>query len=196
MLNKKIFIYMFGLLLSASLSYAETAQIWQTGQTNCYDTTGAEITCSNTGQDGEVRTGAAWSNSRFTVSGDCVTDNLTGLMWAKNANLANGTKDWFQALDYAGNLNLCGYTDWRLPNRKELFSLIDHSRSKPALQAGNPFINVQPEYYWSSTTYASATNSSWFVNVWFGFVHHYFKAFQGYVWPVRTELQTAQKNVQ
>jgi hypothetical protein len=164
---------------------AESVQLPETGQTKCYDVSGAGIACANTGQDGEFKSGVQWPNPRFTVVGDCITDNLTGLMWPKNANLANGAKSWSAALDYANKLNLCGFTDWRLPNRKELFSLIDHSRSKPSLQLGHPFTNVQPEYYWSSTTYAGATNSAWFVNVSYGFAHHYFKAYDGYIWPVR-----------
>jgi hypothetical protein len=173
----------------------ESAQLPVTGQTKCYNSSGAEIACANTGQDGEFKSGVPWPNPRFTVTGDCVTDNLTGLMWPKNTNLTAIAKDWFQALDYAGSLNLCGYTDWRLPNRKELFSLIDYSRSKPFLQEGHPFTNVQPEYYWSSTTFAGATNSSWFVNMWYGFTHHYFKAYGGYIWPVRDAQRTIGKQV-
>lgn len=172
---------------------AEPAQLPVTGQTKCYNASGAEIACANTGQDGEFKSGVPWPEPRFTVVGDCITDNLTGLMWPKNANLANGAKNWSAALDYAGKLNLCGYADWRLPNRKELFSLIDHSGSKPSLQAGHPFTNVQPEYYWSSTTYAGATNSAWFVNVWYGFAHHYFKAYDGYIWPVRDAQRIIRK---
>ena len=64
----------------------------QTGQTKCYNSGGTEISCSGTGQDGELQMGVDWPDPRFTVSGDCVTDNLTGLMWAKNANLPNGTR--------------------------------------------------------------------------------------------------------
>jgi hypothetical protein len=164
---------------------AEHARVPVTGQTKCYDEPGAGIACANTGQDGEFRSGVKWPDPRFNVAGDCITDNLTGLMWPKNANLANGARNWSEALNYAGKLNLCGFTDWRLPNRKELFSLLDYSGSNPSLQAGHPFVNVQPEYYWSSTTYAAATNSSWFVNLWYGFTHHYFKAYEGFILPVR-----------
>ena len=66
----------------------------QTGQTKCYNASRTEIACSGTGQDGELQTGVDWPDPRFAVSGDCVTDNLTGLMWAKNGNLPNGIKTW------------------------------------------------------------------------------------------------------
>jgi len=79
----------------------------QTGQTKCYDAGGTEIPCAGTGQDGEWQMGVAWPEPRFTVSGDCVTDNLTGLMWAKNGNLPGGTRPWQGALDYGeGNWGL------------------------------------------------------------------------------------------
>lgn len=54
--------------------------------------------------------GVAWPNPRFTVSGDCVTDNLTGLMWAKDANLINSQWTWQGALDFAMGLSLYGYS--------------------------------------------------------------------------------------
>jgi hypothetical protein len=151
----------------------------KTGQTTSY----------YTGDDGYLEKGVAWPTLRFTVSGDCVTDNLTGLMWAKNANLPNGTKTWQDSLDYIASMNsgagLCGYHDWRLPNRKELRSLIDYSKYNPALPEGHPFTNVQSSDYWSSTTYASKTDNAWYVNMWFGLVHYYYKGGSYYVWPER-----------
>ncbi|OGL45816.1 MAG: hypothetical protein A2W05_10650 [Candidatus Schekmanbacteria bacterium RBG_16_38_10] len=105
-------------------------QLPQTGQTKCYGGYGVEIACAGTGQDGEIQVGVAWPNPKFAVSGDCVTDNLTGLMWSRNANLA-GYMNWNAALNYANNLTLCGYSDWRLPNRKELRSLINYGQSRP-----------------------------------------------------------------
>lgn len=60
----------------------------QTGQTTCYDSAGAVIPCPGTGQDGDWLAGVVWPSPRFTVGtgaeADCVTDNLTGLMWVKS----------------------------------------------------------------------------------------------------------------
>jgi hypothetical protein len=147
----------------------------KTGQTTSY----------YTGDDGDLERGVAWPSPRFTVSGDCVTDKLTGLMWAKNANLPNGTRTWQQALDFANSLRLCGYSDWRLPNRKELRSLIDYSKYNTALPAGHPFTNVQSGYYWSSSADAFDTDGAWEVSVWCSHVTIDFKSNLNYVWPVR-----------
>ncbi len=147
----------------------------KTGQTTSYAT----------GDDGDLEKGVAWPNPRFTESGECVTDNLTGLMWAKSANLPNETKTWQQALDYANNLSLCGYTDWRLPNRKELLSLIDFSKYNPALSEGHPFTNVRSDIYWSSNTHANNTSVAWDVYMSSGIMYVSNKSDNYYVWPVR-----------
>src|SRR4030067_2752761 len=94
-----LFIYIF---ISTS-AFASPVNLPQTGQSKCDDTAGVEIPCAGTGQDGEIQAGVAWPSSRFTLSGDCVTDNLTGLMWPRNGNLAGTTINWDSAIDYANN---------------------------------------------------------------------------------------------
>ena len=78
---------------------------------------------------GDFIAGTEWPNPRFSMNDDCVLDNLTGLMWAKNANIPNQTLPWQDGLDYIKSLNaaggLCGYTDWRMPNSLELVSLVN-----------------------------------------------------------------------
>ncbi len=125
--------------------------------------------------------------NRFTDNGDdTVTDNLTGLMWAKNANLPMTHITWQEALDYANNLTFKGYDNWRLPTVKELLSLIDYSTYDPALPTGHPFINVQSYYYWSSTTRATGSDYAWIVHMWDGNVSSSSKSYGFYyVWPVR-----------
>jgi len=90
---------------SQEVVLAGIIQLPQTGQTTCYDSSGTVIPCAGTGQDGEKRAGVAWPDPRFTVSGDSVPDNLTGLMWAKNGKLPNGQRNWQGALDYVASMN-------------------------------------------------------------------------------------------
>jgi hypothetical protein len=127
-------------------------------------------------------------NRGFTDNGDgTVTDNLTGLIWLKDAS------NWTTALSAANGLadGTCGLSDsssagdWRLPNVHELTSLIDPGQVAPALPVGHPFTGVQSDVYWSSTTYANITSSAWFVGLNFGSVSDVNKSYAYYVWPVR-----------
>lgn len=154
--------------------------------------------------------GKQWPTIRFVLdpSGNCITDNLTGLMWAKNANLFTSAVFWADAKDKVAQMNttsgatgynLCGYTDWRLPNLVELTSLVNYASSKPNEWlmygsgsaatpdcAGACFSNVQASVYWSSTTYAPSTGDAWFVNMSDGRLGSGLKATgYRYVWPVR-----------
>lgn len=160
-----------------------SASIPKTGQTATY---GAR-------DDGALQRGVAWPNPRFTDNGDgTVTDNLTDLVWLKNAN-CDGTKTWDNALAFANGLanGQCGLTDgsaagdWWLPNWNELRSLIDASQYDPALPSGHPFTGVQSSYYWSSTTYADDTDIAWYVYMNYGYVSTYYKTSTYHVWPVR-----------
>ena len=162
----------------------------KTGQTTCYDSGGSVVPCTGTGQDGEIQAGVPWPSPRFTAGtgteADCVKDNLTGLMWVKNPDSI--TRTWHQALDFAKCLSLCGYDDWRLPNRKELYSLTDFSRYNPALPSGHPFLNVQLNNYWSSTPVTDPDHFAhfvWFAYMWYGGTGADFKSSSFYVWPVR-----------
>jgi hypothetical protein len=168
------------------------ASLRKTGQTTCYNTAGEIRDCNGTGQDGELRTGVAWPDPRFIVSSDCVTDKLTGLMWARNANLPDGTRNWQDALNYVAAINigsgLCGHHDWFLPNRKELRSLTDYSQSVPALPLNHPFTSVQSAFYWSSTSGTNSPENAWIVSMSVGEVPMSNKASEYSVWPVREPL--------
>jgi hypothetical protein len=134
-----------------------------------YDGTNAPVSIAATGQtqsyaagdDGALRKGVAWPELRYTDNHNgTVTDQLTGLIWLKNAGCLTPAV-WSAALDSANALasGACGLTDgstagqWRMPNLVELESLIDPSASSPALSVGNPFVNVSNGLYWSSTSY-------------------------------------------
>jgi hypothetical protein len=129
----------------------------------------------------------------FTDNGDgTITDNLTGLIWLKDAGCI-GTRSWPQALSAANGLasGSCGLSDgssagdWRLPNVNEMRSLIDPSQAGPALPAGHPFANVQSSDYWSSTTHSTSTTLAWGVHVGVGLMNPFLKTSTPWVWPVR-----------
>jgi hypothetical protein len=117
-----------------------------------------------------VRGSTSYGTNSFVHNGDgTVTDIATGLMW-QQADSGHGM-NWEDALAYAENLELAGYTDWRLPNAKELQSLVDYSRSPDT--TGSPAIDplfsctgitnlagqADFPFYWTGTTHISANGS-------------------------------------
>jgi len=76
------------------------------------------------------------------------------------------------------------YTDWRLPTIQELFTLVDYSRCKPAMDT-SIFSDTQSNYYWSSTTSASYSSHAWVVYFNYGYVDDINKANDLYVRAVR-----------
>jgi uncharacterized protein YdiU (UPF0061 family) len=105
-------------------------------------------------------------------------------MWQRTPDSILRT--WANALTYANDLTLCGYSDWRLPNRKELRSLINYGQANSATWLnGQGFSNVQASLYWSSSTYAGVTFGAWNVSMGDGNVYSDLKTSTYYVWPVR-----------
>ena len=134
--------------------------------------------------------GVAWPTPRFSDNGDqTLTDNLTGLIWTKNGNPATATKTWQGALDYVASLNsesYLGYSDWRLPNRKELMSLVNRQQGSSAGWLNTQgFSSVRADYYWSSSSNVDSSGYAWVVNLYDGYVDGNSKGKFVYVWPVR-----------
>lgn len=171
-------------MLGAMSAFAGTVQLPETGQKLSYENN----------DDGALHKGVAWPSPRFTDNTNgTVTDSLTGLIWLKNANCIS--LQWSVALKDIGSLvnGRCGLTDgsaagqWRLPNVKELESLLDAGQVNMAAWLNTQgFSGVQAGHYWSSTTYAPATNSAWYVNMSDGHVSWSHKPNEYYVWPVRS----------
>jgi hypothetical protein len=168
---------------TASIS-AYPALVPKTGQTTSYAT----------GDDGDLEPGVAWPGTRFTDNSDgTVTDNLTGLIWLKDADAGDGAETWANALSICNSLangqqgliDGSSAGDWRLPTVQELQSLIDYGRYNVALPSGHPFTGEESSYYWSSTTHADVTDLAWGVNLLNGYVLNGDKANSMYLWPVR-----------
>lgn len=58
------------------------------GQRTCHADDGGEVPCAGSGQDASFGVGTRWPEPRFEVAGDAVTDRLTGLVWCRDASLA------------------------------------------------------------------------------------------------------------
>jgi len=118
----------------------------RTGQTTSYAP----------GDDGDLQMGVPSPTPRFIDNGDgTATDRLIGLTWTKDGSLY--FIHWSDALSACNAYSVGTLDDWRMPNIRELQSLLDYEQSNPMLPVGHPFINIQMGgfYYWSSTTNAA-----------------------------------------
>ncbi|MBR6423033.1 DUF1566 domain-containing protein [bacterium] len=111
----------------------------------------------------------AATSSDFTIQNIndevVVKDATTGLMWQKG--YATGKKTWQQALKHCEDLTYAGYSDWRLPNKNELASLLDPGKY------GAPYSNfpdMPSNYFWSSSTASSDIDLAWRMDVIYGYV--------------------------
>jgi hypothetical protein len=99
-----------------------------------------------------------------------ITDNATGLTWMQDDS--NVSMDWEDALSYCENLSFADHDDWRLPDAKELQSIVDYSRSPDSTGSAtiDPLFsstqitaengNLDYPYYWTSTTHVSQRGTS------------------------------------
>jgi hypothetical protein len=109
-----------------------------------------------------VRGARTYGVNEFTASDEgTVTDAATGLMWSKADS--GRVMDWEAGLAYAEASELAGHTDWRLPNAKELQSIVDYTHAPDATDAADqgPAIDTtvfeitdDESYFWTGTTLA------------------------------------------
>lgn len=193
-------LLLLAILWTPCAAMSATVVLPVTGQTSCWDANGTLLgTCANTGQDGDTFQGATWPATRFIDnSNGTITDSLTGLVWLKNANCF-GTQTWSNSLTSANNLasGACGLSDgstagaWRLPNRKELFSLINRQQSSSSTWlTGLGFSSVLSKAYWTSSSYANNTNYAWSIRMYDGGVYSDSKSNSYYLLPVSGGLSS------
>jgi len=144
-----------------------------------------------------------------------VSDCRSGLIWLKNANCtdtsggivkSSGNLYWADVGTWTAALGngICGLTDgsvagdWRMPTKTEWMAMVASGRKQgftsPVLTnstgtakwtPGDPFDNVQADWYWASNTYAEFSSHAWAVSMIDGHVHYYAKDYYYYAWPVR-----------
>jgi len=129
-----------------------------------------------------VRGNATYGINEFVNNADgTITDNATALMWMQDDS--DSAMVWKDALNHAENYTFAGYSDWRLPDAKELQSIIDYTRSPSTSNSAaiDPVFNCsqitneagQLDYpqFWSSTTHGTwmeGQEGRWGVYVSFG----------------------------
>jgi hypothetical protein len=155
-----ISVFIIVVTVSSQSDAAGTISLPNTGQTSSY----------YTGDDGDLGKGVIWPSPRFTnpngstpITGNVVLDQLTGLMWTRDGNAPGAScnqgakRNWQEALDYSACLNsnsYLGYNDWRLPNKREMRSLINYGEVNNATWLlAQGFTNVMTDRYWTSTSF-------------------------------------------
>ncbi len=107
--------------------------------------------------------------SSFTDNADgTVTDSRTDLMWGQ---VVYTDKTWEEALVLAEASSYATYSDWRLPNIKELRSISDDTKSNPSVDAIY-FSSITSINYWSSTTEANGSTRAWDIDFSSGLVSY------------------------
>ncbi len=161
----------------------------------------------NVPDDGTVQAGAPLS---YTDNADgTITDNNTGLMWEKKGNLngfldfnnlhdadnsyiwsGDGSQetiwDWLDDVNAEGGVGFAGYDDWRIPNAKELQSIVDYERFGPSIDP--IFGPTVMSLYWSSTSNTFISVNAWYVNFFIGDVNFDDKNGDSHVRAVRGGL--------
>jgi len=142
---------------------------------------------------------ATTPTSRFTVHGNgTVTDTKTGLMWKQCSEGLSGADcsvggagayTWQGALQQAQTVNVgsgfAGYTDWRVPNVKELRSITERQCYAPSINT-TIFPNTVSSLYWSSSPVADFSNGAWLVYFYYGTDGWHYKDSNYYVRLVRS----------
>jgi hypothetical protein len=192
--------------LSTCQSQSSGQRFPATGQATCWDVNGTAITCPGTGQDGEIQAGAALA---YIDNGDgTITDSNTGLMWEKLSSDGSihdyaTTYTWDDAFAVKvatlNGTNFAGHTDWRVPNYKELLSILNLGTFTPAV---SPAFNTgcqpgctssscsctQSDIYLSATTCQRLPIYAWVVFFDDGGIGAYGKTNSYYVRAVRGGL--------
>lgn len=121
--------------------------------------------------------------SRFTINADgTVTDQQTRLMWRRCVEGRTGdacqtgtgatvTRNWLEALSSAQASSFAGYADWRVPNVKELHSIVENRCAGPAVNT-TVFPGFPSSYVWTSTPHAAFNDRAWYVGFQYGSDNH------------------------
>ena len=163
---------------TSSIGFPKTGQTKSLHQSGWYDL----------GDDGANRAGFPVSGERFSDNGNgTVTDNATGLIWQKGHS--TGQMNWASAFDYVedelNRKNHGGFSDWRVPNQMELYSIVDYGSYYPTIAP--VFSGTEPGFFWSSNTLGdkSQTTNAWAINFANGVGDIYPKTDNKYVRGVR-----------
>jgi pyruvate, water dikinase len=171
----------------------------------------AGVPADGNGDDGDLVRGRLLdygftaTDTPATQDENVAVDANTGLMWIRDLGLldrADGqgvhgnrvlsaTMSWQAAIDAASDLVYAGHDDWRVPNARELGTLVDFGRASLALDPDAfpaPLNSMASTYLWSSTTNPVEPSQAYYVNTFDGHLYPWPKPTRFMVRPVRTTV--------
>ena len=127
-----------------------------------------EYRLPDTGQTGDYST-TFGEDSDYTINAPSLTDNGDGtvtdqntlLMWQQQDD-NNRNRNQSSAISYCNSFNFAGHTDWRLPTKKELVSIVDYGKYDPAID-NTKFLNAKSSTYWTSTVSTYSSSGGWVI---------------------------------
>lgn len=103
------------------------------------------------------------SLSILSADATIVKDDKHKLLWEDSEHVEDTKVTHMKAQAYCSNLEIGGYTNWRVPTLSELLSIVNYKRYKPAILKEFNYVN-KDTIYWSSTNYAKSSDEFWGVN--------------------------------
>jgi hypothetical protein len=124
------------------------------------------------------------------LSEDVVLDEVTGLAWQRRP--VTEFFDWMAAQGYCNALVLGGFSDWRLPSRMELVSLVSFETLDPSIDLVT-FPDTLSDWFWTSTPSVLNAEQAWYVYFYFGYPNQDIQTFEFSVRCVRSESNSASR---
>lgn len=156
---RQLHVLLLVVLFSLTATEARCWTVPATGITACYNNSEA-ISCPNQGEPFYGQNGTyPGTPHTFLTDDTTATDQITGLLWQRTPD--GQARTLTDAANYCDSLDLAGRTDWRLPSQRELATLVDHARSRPAW---SPDLGGTSGHTWSQTPYLGYAGPYWYVN--------------------------------
>lgn len=169
--------------LATYVYYESSLTAGSSGGGGLPDTGQTQDTTVSFGEDSDYNSTATQPSYTDNADGT-ITDNITGLMWVKSPVAAGigGAYNWENAITACEGLNYAGYTDWRLPNIKELWSIAHYQSTNPSIAV---IFTSLSDYYWSGTTLSNDSTQAFSIDFSGGQCKLYAKSSSAYIRPLR-----------
>ena len=151
----------------------------QANETHCYDQHEQQIVCPTD----KLTESDKYLKPMFQDNHDkTITELNTGLMWQRYESSRRYM--WQEAFNFCEELVLVEYSDWTLPSKQALMSIVDYEYYYPSTNL-QFFPQIKPESYWTDNNIKNQSNTEWVVDFSYGYINRHYKGDDYYVRCVR-----------